>query len=316
MSKIQHIENLIYPLFTDKVFNLLRNRHIKCFTYHDINKNPSEFSLNHNLNVNPQNFEKQLIYIKENYNILNPEKLMNGSIDEDSALITFDDGFWSVNEYAKDILHKHKLDSIVFMNMEVAQTGIQWAGMLSYMIKYNRGWMIKNNLENILFLNPKNKLKIYDYFQSDLEDYKRAIKYCGKFLNLDDLSDMENSNIYFGNHLFNHFSCVEINNNQLEIEYQKNHNYLKNMKNYLPFFAYPYGQPLIAYNSVTNHHLRKLNARRIFLGIAYPNSNNNDMVYRISMTNSIDRISKFRAHCIVPEFINKVLKFNIINESI
>jgi len=315
MSKIQRIENIFSGLFYKSVYNFLTNKKFKCFAYHDVNTKPSEFCKDYNLNVTPVNFEKQIKFIKDHFNIINPSELNNEVIKDNSALITFDDGFSGILNHAVEILERHKVQAISFMNMSTVESGVQWAGMLSYMYKYHTDWMIKQDLNANGFLTPEKKSKIKDFFNNNSKEYRDAISYSGNFINSTDLENLNKNIIYLGNHLYNHFSCSELTKETLIEEYETNEKKLSNYENYLPLFAYPYGQPKIAYNSITNNILKKTNANKIFFGITYANKSRR-YVYRISMTNSIDSIKKFRAHCLMPEILNSIFKRKIINESV
>ena len=68
--------------------------------YHDINENPSEFSKLNSLDLNPDLFRKQLLFLKSNFNIISPDDLTSGNIPERAVLITFDDGWRSTFEVA------------------------------------------------------------------------------------------------------------------------------------------------------------------------------------------------------------------------
>jgi peptidoglycan/xylan/chitin deacetylase (PgdA/CDA1 family) len=315
MSKIQNLENILSGVFCRSIYNFFSNSSFKCFTYHDINIKTSEFCNDYNLNVTPENFEKQIIFIKEHFNLISPSDLNNIGIKDNSALITFDDGFNGIVKHAVEILERHKVQAIAFMNMSTVESGVQWAGMLSYMYKYHKDWMKNKGFKTNGFLTPDKKNAINEFFEKNSVEFKKALMYSGDYIDVDGISQLKKNVIYLGNHLYHHFSCSEINNETFIKEYEENDTKLSNYKNYLPVFAYPYGQPKIAYNSITNNILNNTNTKKIFLGITYIN-NKSSLVYRLSMTNSINTVKKFRTHCILPEILNRIFKRKLVNESV
>ena len=98
--------------------NILRQKKITIFLYHDINNEPSKFCKDFNLNVSPHIFEKQIKFIQKKFNIISPDQLLNQKkLPDNPALITFDDGFAGAFNNGIQYLVEHKIPSIMFLNM-------------------------------------------------------------------------------------------------------------------------------------------------------------------------------------------------------
>ena len=102
------------------------------------------------LAVSPNNFEKQIKYLKENYNVISLREMINclkkKKIENKSIAITFDDGYYDNLYYAKDILLKHRVPATFFVS-----TGY---------LESNREYLC-DELEYVFLLNcPLKKLNL------------------------------------------------------------------------------------------------------------------------------------------------------------
>ena len=75
-------------------FNLIHNiidKPVVILLYHRINNTNYDLF---NINVTPDNFDKHIKHLKEQYNVISFEDLKYKSIKEPSVIITFDDGYF------------------------------------------------------------------------------------------------------------------------------------------------------------------------------------------------------------------------------
>ncbi len=69
--------------------------------------------------ISPQNFEKQICFLKENFNIITVDELVaaiaSGNFTSNCVCITFDDGYANNYIHAKSILEKNNCPATFFI---------------------------------------------------------------------------------------------------------------------------------------------------------------------------------------------------------
>ena len=88
------------------------------FSFHEVTDNPSVFQKKNKLFVTKKVFKNQIKFIKRLFKIINPEELASNKNVKNSALITFDDGYFNSFNYALNILKKSKIVPIFFFKYE------------------------------------------------------------------------------------------------------------------------------------------------------------------------------------------------------
>ena len=150
--------------------------------YHGVSFKPPLFHKLFNLNVNPVLFEKQILWLKKNFNIISPTQILKNNYKKPAAMITFDDGDKSYIKYAIPILKKHNIASINFLNMGVIKGELSWAGIVTYLTH------IDKKFKSIDYLNiNKNMLETFCRKINKKNLYKKIKKYVGNFLTINDL---------------------------------------------------------------------------------------------------------------------------------
>lgn len=82
--------------------------------------------------VTPSSFEKHLIFLKENYNILPlsklSERITNGTLEGNEAAITFDDGYQDNFKNALPLLEKYSIPATIFITTAMLgqKAGFEW----------------------------------------------------------------------------------------------------------------------------------------------------------------------------------------------
>ena len=80
--------------------------------YHRINILESDYNL---LGVSPIKFRQQMLYLKQNYQIVRFEEDWS-LLDQDAVSITFDDGYRDNLEYALPILEELEIPATIFIS--------------------------------------------------------------------------------------------------------------------------------------------------------------------------------------------------------
>ena len=266
--------------------------------YHEVSDKPSKFHLENNLSVTKQNFYNQLIFLKNNFNIISPLDLISNNFETPATLITFDDGAKGFFNNARTILEELKIPCVHFLNMEPIIGGLNINGLVSYLLDVDKRIFDFFNTERISTKNITYKqiITFLDNFNKSLI-INKAREYHGPWASLEDLIECNKSDlVFFGNHLFNHYNCLNLKKNELIFQFNENKKHLDKLKNSLNFFSYPYGQPGLFYNDTSNSILKELGVRYIFS--AYPiNYNfNNSIFHRLPIHEYVQTSNIFKKH--------------------
>jgi len=307
------LDPTILPMF---IFDLFPKGDITIFNYHEITDQPSDFSKQFNLAVHPDNFRMQLSWIRKYYNIVSPKQLIDEVYSSPLALITFDDGFASTFKEGGKILKEMDIPGTVFVNMGPIKGELFWSGLITYLCTYRQDFQdamlskYKVDINTLYLFIQEND--IGDYFEKNYT-YELSMlirKYYGEFATEKDLEASSESNIFLGNHLFNHYNAANISPEKLAIEYSTNQSLLSNYSNYVNFFSYPFGQPQTCYTEATDKLIFDLGASKIFTAFPLPNkSASQKKLHRISMFDSVNNEGAFRFSCIAP-LLNSFIRRN------
>ena len=269
---------------------LLRNS-LTVFVFHDINKHPSDFSLDHSLNISPNVFDYQIKYIKNNFNVISPKHILERTLPENSALVTFDDGFKSFFTNVIPILNKYKIPALIFINMGPIKGETFWPGLIAYLcsrrnkfIEYLNQQLKSSNVNQPILECTKS---IVDgYIKNTNEDFNELVSdYVGNFANDSIISEAsDNPYVFYGNHTYTHYISSHLSNNEFLNDVKKNYKLLKKFPNYLNIFAFPFGMPESTFNNYQVKLLTDSGAKRIF----YSSGTN---INRLPPDSLLDRIS-------------------------
>ena len=306
---IKNIIGFFYFIY----FNKIAKKNI-IFLFHDINNYPSAYVKKNNLNISKKNFKKIISHISKNFRTIKPNDIKY-NLQNNYALITFDDGYKSYIENAIPFLMKKKISSLVFLNSEVSikkklniNAEIDFLSQTTSFIKFMKDNKI--DYPYSLNINPGIYKKYINKNKNNLKKIKKKIfKYQGKFLDLSDLKELEkNKFAFFGNHLFNHWNLKPLKANDIKSLYLKNKILLKNFKSYSDYFAIPNGKLNSCYNNNNLKVLKNLKSKKIF---SSNNLTTNDLnkfnIDRVSIENIDANIFFIYFKIFKSRFINKFL---------
>ena len=218
---------------------------------------------NDELIVSVSKFKEQLIFIKENYNIVSLDNLLNfENNNKFNVSITFDDGYKDNLTYALPILNELKIPSTIYIITKFFKKdrNIWWWELQDYIwenfkniqFTYNRksyDFSIKNNSEKKeCFIKLKAIIKKLN--NNEQKNLLNAItktnsrkQFKNEFLTEQDLKFL-NSNplITIGAHTHNHLSLKSLSKEECIQEIKKSKEILENLLNCkVDHFSYPYG---------------------------------------------------------------------------
>ena len=268
------------------------------FSFHEITDSPSVFQKKNQLFVTKKVFKNQISFIKRLFKIINPQELILGENLKNSALITFDDGYFNSFNYALNILKKSKVVPIYFLNMSAIKSQIPLLpASIEYLELYYKNFnyfIEKYKLSKPISLSvkPSQFYKLNNYIESKKNKINH---YQGKMINYDYLkTKQQNRDFYIADHLYEHYNCLILDKTEFNNLANKNKKILKEFNNYINIFSFPNGVPNICFNKKNVNWIKNLNYNKVFANSNTANSNSKKFLLdRISLTNDDDTFNKF-----------------------
>jgi len=268
--------NNVVLLLLYAIFGRKKQKGLLILTYHRVTELPD---YNDPLKVSKNIFEKQIQYLKSNYNIISGQQLFDAinekrKLPDNSCLITFDDGWKDNYTNAYPILKKYKVPAMIFICTGFVGTEkIFWHEQLQEILKaipenttskkifdLLKEWpsVISKHIFNVIETSIANRqtkinelislLKIYEPNKINnlnnilAEHFDIKDKYMPLMLSWDDVIDMSKSNITFGSHTQNHLILTQITKSQIVKELKESKEIIeKKIGQKVYFLSYPNG---------------------------------------------------------------------------
>ncbi len=246
----------------------LKNK-LVIFVFHEVSNSQSEFTFSNSIAHSVFQFERHVKWIKKNFNVISPKDLFTEKkLPKYAALITFDDGYEGTFKNGLKILKKYKLPSIIFLNCKpiieskpnLAATAI-YLGRKNNFLKYAKKNFLKKPFH--LSLTPQHLKVFRQEYNDHLEEEIHIFQ--GKLASMNTLKKWEEEeNIFYGNHLYDHWNAKALTKNEFINEYNKNKQVLFSFKNYLNLFAFTNGKPGTCFSKEHIKILKELKPEKIF----------------------------------------------------
>lgn len=295
----------------------LRNKNkITIFVFHEICDYPSDFIKQNNLNLTINQFERIIQLIEKNFNLISPKDIGSLTKPHNSAVITFDDGYLGVFKNALPYLEKKKISSLHFLNMyPVIEKKPNIVSTIQYLEKYStqfQEFILSENIKKPTYLkiSPQIFKKYNNQFgQLSETELNKIMAFQGPLVNLKKLEDWDKSKyVYYGNHLFDHWNTITLDNISLEAQYLENFKYLKGYNNFINFFAFTNGQPNTCFNINNLNIIKKIGAELVFAASAGQNNTLNKTIVDRLGINSMDIDENVFFYKILRSFFNFKIK--------
>lgn len=240
------------------------------FAFHDVSNRPSEFARRYGLVVSNEIFERQILWIKANFEVIHPSAILaNKPLPKRAAVITFDDGYRGTFENGLPILERLGVPSLIFLNMQPILVG---SPVLSAMACFLDGsapdfatFCRQAGLEPPfhLSLNP-GVWEDYKREHGDI-DMSAVGKFQGEFADLDTLRRWDgHPMVCYGNHFFEHWNAAALSSEELKDQYLRNEAELSSFSSRVNLFAFTNGQPDTCFSTRDVALLKSLGAGRVF----------------------------------------------------
>ena len=246
----------------------LLGSHMVIFVYHRVCPEEERTLF---ANICPEEFEKQLRYLKKYFHIYSLENLVNVLNDhhsnykklENIAVVTFDDGYRDNYIYAYPILKKYKMPATIFLTSDnIGKDSLFWWDKIRYIIYHSKKESVNiANLGSFSLDNNKKKLECIHYLVNRFKNMPSKLrnKYIldlqnkcnvsipsgiGKklILSWDEIREMNENGISFGAHTLSHANLINLNLEEAKNEIVQSKAMIEDkLKSEIISFAYPYG---------------------------------------------------------------------------
>lgn len=244
------------------------NKHIIIFAYHRIYPGKDNIFVK---NIYPEEFGKQIKYLKGNFKIYSFEKLINllssnkmdNGTKENIAVITFDDGYKDNYVYAYPILKKYQVPATIFLVSGcIGKDELFWWDKIGYIISNSQKSSINiPNFGDFSLIDNQKKFHCIFFLLSKFKKFSNQLKnkyiinlqkICGvtippglgekTILSWGEIREMKDNGISFGSHTLNHPNLANIDLNEAEKEIIHSKKMIKErLKTDITLFAYPHG---------------------------------------------------------------------------
>jgi hypothetical protein len=240
------------------------------FAFHDVSNTPSEFANQYGLVVSTKTFERQILWIKANFEIVHPSSILaEKPLPKRAAVITFDDGYLGTFENGLPILERLGVPSVIFLNMQPILHGTPVLSATACFLdrtspnfaKFCQGAGLKPPFH--LSLNP-SVWKDYE-LKYGLSEQSSIAKFQGKFADTGNLRQWDGHPLVgYGNHFFEHWNAAALSREELQDQYSHNEAELLKFSSRINLFAFTNGQPDTCFSWRDVDLLKTLGAGRVF----------------------------------------------------
>lgn len=266
----QVLRKVQQPILRSTVGRWLLDRSVVVFLYHEVSDHPSEFNRDFGIWVTPKTFERHLGLVQEQFEILDPDRLISGRFRTPAALVTFDDGNRSYFEQALPILRQKGIPSVMFLNMATVRNDPCWSGLVTYLQRRDSGF----------YQTRVPRPMGADYCRFTEEEVQRYLaktdaaallekvrRYRGEIATEAEVARAARDPLVFlGNHLYNHVNAVE-SPDRLSRWYRQNQAALDDLPQGRRLFSYPFGR----WDRRSSRLLKEEGAQAQFAGGNLPN---------------------------------------------
>lgn len=116
----------------------LNQRMVRVILYHACEPVESDYLRGLGSNTTPAEFEEHLRYYSEHYQVLSLKEFESGPIPSCAALITFDDGYQSVERYAFQLLRARQMPAVIYLITDVMDNrNMVWVNELNWYLRHS-----------------------------------------------------------------------------------------------------------------------------------------------------------------------------------
>lgn len=246
---VNKVEYKILPelYFKNRVYILL---------YHSIS--PKQHYLLNNMgdkiHLSVDDFEQQIEFISNNYNVVSISDYIENRVNNESLIITFDDGFQDNFKYAYPILNKKNIPFSICINSNfIDNKDMFWLSKINLLKKQKicGEFKIKYNYQDIsIYTNNYELENNIDEFINKKIDIHKVAKQEQLYLNKSNIFEMNNKLVTILPHTHRHYKTIDLNYTERKNEIEKSINFCKKyfIDYYQPVFSFPFGTPNLTFS--------------------------------------------------------------------
>jgi peptidoglycan/xylan/chitin deacetylase (PgdA/CDA1 family) len=270
---------------------------LRCVVFHDIATSESSYTREMGVSITPNAFEAALRFITKYYTPVCMQDVLDDSdghsLPPRAILVTFDDGYASVMEWAAPLCAKFGVPAIFFINAAVLdnqrlapdnlvcyaanELGMETINRAARVVKGNDGLEMQCMAQVFSCLFPTISLDEREVFLDalvhfgGLDERQLAGQAC-LYLTRKQLGDLASSGFEIGNHTFSHVHGRCLTRGDFAEEIDRNHTELTALSgNAVRAFSLPYGSSADLTDTL-EEHLRLSGYEAVFLSESVANS--------------------------------------------
>jgi len=239
---------LYYCGLAKPIIRLTPNR-VRVLLYHSVTNTPDAFIQGMNVNTRPEQLEVQLDYAKKYYSVVPVDSLTEGQYGPCPLVITFDDGYKSVEVNAVPRLKERGLPATTYLIGTAVMGNMVWINQLNYAIQCHLPELkiLLAEYPSLDGIKPTDLLRhIQRFFSpSDIELLMTRLENelpkqpaVDLFSRPEGIIEMQKKGMTFGFHTRDHYNLQ--NCNGATLDRQLNASMLSDVLN-SKTFAYPFG---------------------------------------------------------------------------
>jgi peptidoglycan/xylan/chitin deacetylase (PgdA/CDA1 family) len=282
---------------------------LRCLVFHDISFSESAFTSGMGVSITPRSFESALEFVRPYYTPVRLEDVLAArkgrSLPSRAVLLTFDDGYASVMDWAVPLCAKWGVPAIFFLNAAFLDNqrlapdnlvcfAANTLGMktVNRAVRVVRGWegaelngvgeVFSRFFPSISVADRRAFLEALCHFGGF--DEGQLAREARLYLTRNQVRELACSGFELGNHTYSHVRCRSLSSEEFSEEIGRNQRELEAIGGPVRSFSVPYGSsadltvPLI-------EHLRRSGHEAAFLSesVANPRMSNQFQVDRVSL---------------------------------
>jgi peptidoglycan/xylan/chitin deacetylase (PgdA/CDA1 family) len=274
---------------------------LRCVVFHDVSPVETPFTKGMGVSITPADFEAVLKFLTRHYTPVSLDEVVfdppGEKLPRRPALVTFDDGYASINTWAIPLCRKYGVPAVIFLNAAFLDNRalapdslVCYAANISGMKMINEAAAslnrrntceMKTQAEVFASLFPSISLQERQAFLETLAelagiDTSKLAHDAGLYLTCDQVRELAASGFEIGNHTYSHVRCRSLKSEDFHQEIEKNNAELTALAGRpVRSFSVPYGSSDDLTKDLVNNLLEN-GHKAVFLSESAANSRGKD----------------------------------------